>query len=105
MTYRVIIYPKLNDTVSHWLESRERERRCALQVVTLWYRAPEILLGSRTYSTPVDIWSIGCIFAEMVAQHNTDTYWKGLISCTSFLLSHCSVIGVHGVCIFISGHV
>ncbi len=36
------------------------------QVVTLWYRAPEILLGSRTYSTPVDIWSIGCIFAEMV---------------------------------------
>lgn len=36
------------------------------QVVTLWYRAPEILLGSKTYSTPVDIWSIGCIFAEMV---------------------------------------
>jgi cyclin-dependent kinase 2 len=37
-----------------------------LQVVTLWYRAPEILLGNKTYSTPVDIWSIGCIFAEMV---------------------------------------
>eukprot|EP00735_Rhodelphis_limneticus_P008360 TRINITY_DN2128_c0_g1::TRINITY_DN2128_c0_g1_i1::g.12838::m.12838 TRINITY_DN2128_c0_g1::TRINITY_DN2128_c0_g1_i1::g.12838 ORF type:complete len:295 (+),score=64.32,sp/Q38772/CDC2A_ANTMA/76.90/3e-167,Pkinase/PF00069.20/1.9e-79,Pkinase_Tyr/PF07714.12/1.5e-31,Kinase-like/PF14531.1/47,Kinase-like/PF14531.1/1.8e-05,Kdo/PF06293.9/0.00012,Seadorna_VP7/PF07387.6/0.004,APH/PF01636.18/0.0049 TRINITY_DN2128_c0_g1_i1:48-932(+) len=36
------------------------------EVVTLWYRAPEILLGSRHYSTPVDIWSIGCIFAEMV---------------------------------------
>jgi len=36
------------------------------QVVTLWYRAPEILLGSKLYSTPVDIWSIGCIFAEMV---------------------------------------
>ncbi|KXZ46110.1 CDKA1 protein [Gonium pectorale] len=36
------------------------------EVVTLWYRAPEILLGSKTYSTPVDIWSIGCIFAEMV---------------------------------------
>eukprot|EP01114_Cavostelium_apophysatum_P001683 TRINITY_DN11465_c0_g1_i1.p1 TRINITY_DN11465_c0_g1~~TRINITY_DN11465_c0_g1_i1.p1 ORF type:complete len:310 (+),score=30.81 TRINITY_DN11465_c0_g1_i1:64-930(+) len=36
------------------------------QVVTLWYRAPEILLGSKTYSTPVDIWSIGCIFAEMI---------------------------------------
>eukprot|EP01135_Chromosphaera_perkinsii_P000421 Nk52_evm1s79 gene=Nk52_evmTU1s79 len=36
------------------------------EVVTLWYRAPEILLGSRHYSTPIDIWSIGCIFAEMV---------------------------------------
>ena len=35
------------------------------EVVTLWYRAPEILLGTREYSTPVDIWSIGCIFAEM----------------------------------------
>eukprot|EP00735_Rhodelphis_limneticus_P010229 TRINITY_DN294_c0_g1::TRINITY_DN294_c0_g1_i1::g.1614::m.1614 TRINITY_DN294_c0_g1::TRINITY_DN294_c0_g1_i1::g.1614 ORF type:complete len:295 (+),score=81.35,sp/P93101/CDC2_OXYRB/75.17/5e-164,Pkinase/PF00069.20/2.5e-79,Pkinase_Tyr/PF07714.12/2.7e-32,Kinase-like/PF14531.1/6.8,Kinase-like/PF14531.1/0.00085,Kdo/PF06293.9/0.0018,APH/PF01636.18/3.5e+02,APH/PF01636.18/0.032,Choline_kinase/PF01633.15/0.24 TRINITY_DN294_c0_g1_i1:64-948(+) len=36
------------------------------EVVTLWYRAPEILLGSRHYSTPVDMWSIGCILAEMV---------------------------------------
>jgi len=35
------------------------------EVVTLWYRAPEILLGSRQYSTPVDLWAIGCIFAEM----------------------------------------
>jgi len=36
------------------------------EVVTLWYRAPEILLGSKHYSTPVDLWSIGCIFAEMI---------------------------------------
>lgn len=36
------------------------------EVVTLWYRAPEILMGSRHYSTAVDMWSIGCIFAEMV---------------------------------------
>lgn len=35
------------------------------QVVTLWYRAPEILLGGRQYSTGVDMWSVGCIFAEM----------------------------------------
>ncbi|KAJ1447940.1 kinase-like domain-containing protein [Pelagophyceae sp. CCMP2097] len=35
------------------------------EVVTLWYRAPDVLMGSRTYSTPVDIWSVGCIFAEM----------------------------------------
>uniref|UniRef100_A0A8C0GI72 Cyclin-dependent kinase 2 n=1 Tax=Chelonoidis abingdonii TaxID=106734 RepID=A0A8C0GI72_CHEAB len=36
------------------------------EVVTLWYRAPEILLGCKYYSTAVDIWSLGCIFAEMV---------------------------------------
>jgi len=36
------------------------------EIVTLWYRAPEVLLGSRHYSTGVDTWSVGCIFAEMV---------------------------------------
>ncbi|XP_030747535.1 cyclin-dependent kinase 1 [Sitophilus oryzae] len=35
------------------------------EVVTLWYRAPEVLLGAPRYSCPVDIWSVGCIFAEM----------------------------------------
>ncbi|KAI8334724.1 Pkinase-domain-containing protein [Chlamydoabsidia padenii] len=34
-------------------------------VVTLWYRAPELLLGSKEYTTAIDMWSIGCIFAEM----------------------------------------
>ncbi|ALC48935.1 cdc2 [Drosophila busckii] len=38
------------------------------EVVTLWYRAPEVLLGSSRYSCPVDIWSIGCIFAEMASR-------------------------------------
>nr|KJB75573.1 hypothetical protein B456_012G047600 [Gossypium raimondii] len=36
------------------------------EIVTLWYRAPEVLLGSTHYSTAVDMWSVGCIFAEMV---------------------------------------
>jgi len=35
------------------------------EVITLWYRAPEILLSAPSYSIPVDIWSTGCIFAEM----------------------------------------
>ena len=39
------------------------------EVVTLWYRAPEILLGSIEYSTPVDIWSVGCIFVELVTKN------------------------------------
>ncbi|KAJ2618878.1 cyclin-dependent protein kinase [Coemansia sp. RSA 1290] len=36
-------------------------------VVTVWYRAPELLLGARHYTTAIDMWSIGCIFAEMLA--------------------------------------
>jgi serine/threonine protein kinase len=35
------------------------------EVVTLWYRAPEVLLGQKVYSTGVDIWSLGCIFFEL----------------------------------------
>ncbi|KAG8463098.1 hypothetical protein KFE25_011095 [Diacronema lutheri] len=36
------------------------------EVVTLWYRAPEILLGSKLYACPVDVWSVGTIMAEMI---------------------------------------
>ncbi|CAK9197349.1 unnamed protein product [Sphagnum troendelagicum] len=36
------------------------------EIVTLWYRAPEVLLGATHYSIPVDIWSVGCIIAELV---------------------------------------
>ncbi|KAL5658905.1 hypothetical protein ACJX0J_032068, partial [Zea mays] len=32
------------------------------EILTLWYRAPDVLLGATHYSTPVDIWSVGCIF-------------------------------------------
>ncbi|XP_068306893.1 cyclin-dependent kinase G-2-like [Pyrus communis] len=37
-------------------------------VVTLWYRAPEILLGTKQYSTAIDMWSVGCIMAELLAK-------------------------------------
>lgn len=36
------------------------------QIVTLWYRAPEVLLGCTHYAPAVDMWSVGCIFAELV---------------------------------------
>ena len=36
------------------------------EVVTLWYRPPDVLLGSKNYMTTVDIWSIGCIFAGKI---------------------------------------
>jgi len=35
-------------------------------VVTLWYRAPELLLGAKQYSTHIDVWSIGCILGELL---------------------------------------
>ncbi|OCK84352.1 cyclin-dependent protein kinase-like protein Ssn3 [Lepidopterella palustris CBS 459.81] len=36
-------------------------------VVTIWYRAPELLLGSRHYTPAVDLWAVGCIFAELLS--------------------------------------
>jgi serine/threonine protein kinase len=35
------------------------------EVITVWYRPLEILLGSKLYSLPVDMWGVGCIVAEM----------------------------------------
>lgn len=37
-------------------------------VATRWYRSPEVLLGSKNYSTPADVWSFGCIIYEILAQ-------------------------------------
>nr|DAD30631.1 TPA_asm: hypothetical protein HUJ06_009482 [Nelumbo nucifera] len=37
-------------------------------VVTLWYRAPELLLGAKQYSTAIDMWSLGCIMAELLSK-------------------------------------
>jgi len=38
-------------------------------VVTLWYRAPELLLGTKIYSAAIDVWSIGIIFGELLLSH------------------------------------
>ena len=35
------------------------------EVVTIWYRAPELLLGANEYSIAIDMWSVGCIFFEL----------------------------------------
>lgn len=37
------------------------------EVVTLWYRPPDVLLGSTDYSTHIDMWGVGCILFEMIA--------------------------------------
>jgi serine/threonine protein kinase len=60
------------DRASTKLATRSDKHSCSctcsarLQIVTLWYRAPEVLLGTTHYATPVDMWSVGCIFAELV---------------------------------------
>ena len=43
-------------------------RQFTHEVVTLWYRPPEILLGSKVYALPVDMWAVGVIIAEMVSK-------------------------------------
>mmetsp|Transcript_36467 Transcript_36467/g.67930 ORF Transcript_36467/g.67930 Transcript_36467/m.67930 type:complete len:788 (-) Transcript_36467:10-2373(-) len=45
---------------------RHPPKKLTNEVVTLWYRPPEILMGQREYTAAVDIWSIGCIFAELL---------------------------------------
>lgn len=46
-------------------------------ISTRWYRAPELLFGSEFYTASVDVWSIGCIFAELLTRSSflpgTDT--------------------------------
>ena len=38
------------------------------EVVTQYYRAPELLLGAHHYSYAIDVWSVGCIFAELLGR-------------------------------------
>jgi len=43
----------------------EKMEKLTNPVITLWYRPPELLLGSKKYSPKIDMWSVGCIIAEM----------------------------------------
>lgn len=43
-------------------------------VATRWYRAPELLVGDKQYGAPVDIWAIGCVFAELLTNQ---PLWPG----------------------------
>ncbi|KAK9813941.1 hypothetical protein WJX73_005852 [Symbiochloris irregularis] len=52
------------------------------EIVTLWYRAPEVLLGCSMYSPAVDMWSVACIFAEIVRKEPLlpgDSEWQQLL--------------------------
>ena len=42
-----------------------------------WYRAPELMFGSKTYRTEIDMWAVGCIFAELILRK---PLWEGNVS-------------------------
>ncbi|CAM8978193.1 unnamed protein product [Rhodiola kirilowii] len=48
------------------MSSAGSQRPRTSRVVTLWYRPPELLLGSTDYGASVDLWSVGCVFAEIL---------------------------------------
>lgn len=45
-----------------------RSKQLTTSVVTRWYRAPELLIGDKTYTGKVDVWSIGCIWIELLTE-------------------------------------
>ncbi|CAG0914902.1 unnamed protein product [Notodromas monacha] len=63
------------------------------EVVTLWYRAPEILLNFKYYTSALDIWSTGCIFAEVVLFRVLNLFGKFVLKTRSMYFSqttnHC----------------
>ena len=69
----------ITDCISHFylfqsflkynrVEEPDRSRHMTQEVVTQYYRAPEILMGAKHYTTAVDMWSIGCIFGELLGR-------------------------------------
>ena len=65
-----------------------------LQILTLWYRAPEVLLGATHYATPVDMWSVGCIFGTIPM--NSEMFCRYEMSVSEFTVAHtCSNLAVN----------
>jgi len=60
-------------------------------VATRWYRAPELLYGARSYGKAVDLWAVGCIFAELLGEPCFATITARLSSCATITaqLSSC----------------
>lgn len=57
---------KLGDFgLANTLTSKNKQKLTS-RVVTLWYRPPELLMGSTSYNVSVDLWSVGCVFAELL---------------------------------------
>ncbi|KAE8659384.1 putative serine/threonine-protein kinase [Hibiscus syriacus] len=57
---------KLGDFGLANILTSKNKHRLTSRVVTLWYRPPELLMGSTSYEASVDLWSVGCVFAELL---------------------------------------
>lgn len=63
----ILINSKGNVRIGDWGMCRQvlPHRQYTNEVVTLWYRAPELVLGETRYGTEIDMWALGCVFAEL----------------------------------------
>ncbi|KAJ8963483.1 hypothetical protein NQ318_018966 [Aromia moschata] len=57
-------------------------------VATRWYRAPELLVGDTQYGTPVDVWAIGCVLAELI---KGEALWPGKSDVDQLYMIRCTV--------------
>ena len=61
-------------------------------VATRWYRAPELLYGARCYGKAIDLWGVGCIFAELMgASLHASQHWQCIMQvlmCTELLIAN-----------------
>lgn len=57
-------------------QRKKMKRELTGHVVTRWYRAPELILLEKDYGPAIDMWSVGCVFAELLGmmQENAPTY-------------------------------
>ncbi|XP_019155533.1 PREDICTED: probable serine/threonine-protein kinase At1g09600 [Ipomoea nil] len=53
--------------LANYFQPDQKQQPLTSRVVTLWYRAPELLLGATAYGVAIDMWSVGCIIAELFA--------------------------------------
>jgi mitogen-activated protein kinase 1/3 len=71
---------KKDDLKNRLIKSKDMrkniKRELTGHVVTRWYRAPEIILLEKDYGPAIDIWSVGCIFAELLGmmKENAPTF-------------------------------
>lgn len=78
----------------------DRRHPLTSRVVTLWYRPPELLLGSTDYGVAVDLWSTGCILAELYAGK---PIMPGRTEVLCFMLSlSLSLLACSCLCAFVS---
>ncbi|GAA96878.1 hypothetical protein E5Q_03551 [Mixia osmundae IAM 14324] len=79
--------------LARFVPHQDVEKRYTNQVVTRWYRAPEVIMGERNYRGAVDIWSAGCILGEMLMESRPSVLFPGTASDAHQLVLICNMLG------------